>query len=579
MTIITEDFADAALAADEVRASFYGVPLRVQSDGTGVITPTPVVVYSVGGTITSPQLDPGPMRVEIDAEGWYQVYDVMIPETGTHRLFELEEIIIAEHKVIVKGDKGDVGAGVNLAGTVANYVELAAISLGPADAGTAYVNNDDGLLYVWSGSAWPANGAGAPFRGLRGKSLASVAIQGNKLLFGLDDSTALGSVTVPALAQAATDATAANAAKTAAQGAQAAAETAAANADADRIAAESSKTAAAGSASAAAGSATAADSSKTAAAGSATAAAGSATAAAASQGAVDTAKSQVDTALAAAQGARDDALDHKVAAETSANTATVKANAAAQSAVDADAARVLAQQAAADAQSAGGVATTRKVEGTGDLVGGGDLSADRTLDLTSAAKVKLEKGGTSSQPGHTHAVTDVVGLAEELGSALMAKADLIDGKIPTSQIPAIATTATIVVATAAARLALTAAQVQSDDRVVQTNNPGRGTYFLTGTDRTQESSWTLAVAPTDVVQSVNGQSGVVVLGKGDVGLGNADNTSDANKPVSTAQATALAGKVANAAGKTITIWEGTQAAYDALPSATKNAVGFIGHIR
>lgn len=35
------------------------------------------------------------------------------------------------------------------------------------------------------------------------------------------------------------------------------------------------------------------------------------------------------------------------------------------------------------------------------------------------------------------------------------------------------------------------------------------------------------------------------LGKADVGLGNADNTSDANKPVSTATATALAGKVDN----------------------------------
>lgn len=35
----------------------------------------------------------------------------------------------------------------------------------------------------------------------------------------------------------------------------------------------------------------------------------------------------------------------------------------------------------------------------------------------------------------------------------------------------------------------------------------------------------------------------IVLGKSDVGLGNVDNTSDANKPVSTAQQTALDGKV------------------------------------
>lgn len=42
------------------------------------------------------------------------------------------------------------------------------------------------------------------------------------------------------------------------------------------------------------------------------------------------------------------------------------------------------------------------------------------------------------------------------------------------------------------------------------------------------------------VESVNGKFGpAVTLVKADVGLGNVDNTSDANKPVSTAQATAI----------------------------------------
>lgn len=44
---------------------------------------------------------------------------------------------------------------------------------------------------------------------------------------------------------------------------------------------------------------------------------------------------------------------------------------------------------------------------------------------------------------------------------------------------------------------------------------------------------------TSDVSSVNGQTGTVVLAKGDIGLGNVDNTSDAAKPVSTAQQTAL----------------------------------------
>lgn len=54
---------------------------------------------------------------------------------------------------------------------------------------------------------------------------------------------------------------------------------------------------------------------------------------------------------------------------------------------------------------------------------------------------------------------------------------------------------------------------------------------------------------TDAVTSVNGKIGAVVIDKTDVGLGNVDNTSDANKPVSTATQTALDGKVDKVAGK------------------------------
>jgi hypothetical protein len=45
-------------------------------------------------------------------------------------------------------------------------------------------------------------------------------------------------------------------------------------------------------------------------------------------------------------------------------------------------------------------------------------------------------------------------------------------------------------------------------------------------------------AEVNTVDSVAGKTGAVTLDKGDVGLGNVDNTSDANKPVSTAQAAA-----------------------------------------
>lgn len=50
---------------------------------------------------------------------------------------------------------------------------------------------------------------------------------------------------------------------------------------------------------------------------------------------------------------------------------------------------------------------------------------------------------------------------------------------------------------------------------------------------------TAGEVPAAPVTSVNGQTGIVVLDKADVGLGNVDNTSDANKPISTATQAAL----------------------------------------
>lgn len=49
------------------------------------------------------------------------------------------------------------------------------------------------------------------------------------------------------------------------------------------------------------------------------------------------------------------------------------------------------------------------------------------------------------------------------------------------------------------------------------------------------------------VQSVNGQQGAVTITKASIGLGNVDNTSDANKPISTAVAAALGSKLDAAA--------------------------------
>lgn len=78
------------------------------------------------------------------------------------------------------------------------------------------------------------------------------------------------------------------------------------------------------------------------------------------------------------------------------------------------------------------------------------------------------------------------------------------------------------------------------------NSPTNG-HFLAwdGTDLAWQAQ---ASAP---VSSVAGQTGVVTLSKNDVGLGNVDNTTDANKPVSSATQTALDAKLSKG-GDTMT---------------------------
>ena len=65
------------------------------------------------------------------------------------------------------GAVGPAGAGIAIKGSVALYADLPK-GLTPADAGEAHEVQADGKLYVWSGSRWPADGAGSDFRGPKG---------------------------------------------------------------------------------------------------------------------------------------------------------------------------------------------------------------------------------------------------------------------------------------------------------------------------------------------------------------------------------------------------------------------------
>lgn len=84
-------------------------------------------------------------------------------------------------------------------------------------------------------------------------------------------------------------------------------------------------------------------------------------------------------------------------------------------------------------------------------------------------------------------------------------------------------------------------QTQIDNKVDKVTGKGLSTEDYTTVEKTKLSGIEEG-AQKNTVTSVAGKTGAVILAKADVGLGNVDNTSDANKPISTATQTALDAK-------------------------------------
>lgn len=155
---------------------------------------------------------------------------------------------------------------------------------------------------------------------------------------------------------------------------------------------------------------------------------------------------------------------------------------------------------------------------------------------------------------------------------LAAKADLVAGKIPQAQIPAVAITEYLgAVASQAAMLALTG---QRGDWCTRTD---LGTdWQLTADDATQLSSWREHTHPASPVQSVAGRTGAVTLTTGDLG----DMTTvgvDLAKAATAAAGRAVLAAVAgadNAGARALTVWVGTEAQYTALGTKDPNTLYF-----
>ena len=106
---------------------------------------------------------------------------------------------------------------------------------------------------------------------------------------------------------------------------------------------------------------------------------------------------------------------------------------------------------------------------------------------------------------------------------LSSKADLVGGVVPASQLPSYVDDV------------LEYANLAD---LSVTGEAGK-IYITLDTNRQYRWGGSSYIDITGFVDSVNGRTGAVVVTKADVGLSNVDNTSDANKPVSTATQTAL----------------------------------------
>jgi hypothetical protein len=180
--------------------------------------------------------------------------------------------------------------------------------------------------------------------------------------------------------------------------------------------------------------------------------------------------------------------------------------------------------AAADTTNAGVMMAADRTKLTGIASGATANSSDATL-LARANHTGTQTASTISD-FNTAADARITNAA---GSTI---ATLSGGKIPTSQIPAVGLVTVQTAASQAAQLALT---TQEGDVVVRTDT--NVTYMRNAGVSGTMTDFTLLNTPTDAVTSVNSQTGTVVLAKGDVGLGNVDNTSDATKNAAAATLT------------------------------------------
>lgn len=200
---------------------------------------------------------------------------------------------------------------------------------------------------------------------------------------------------------------------------------------------------------------------------------------------------------------------------------------------------------------------------------------DGKIRTLSGQEVSTGGAGTSTVTGMTadqQAKLDGLPTGAALTTALAGKASLVGGKLDPSQVPDIALQQYLgAVANEAAMLALAG---QLGDWCTRSDT---GTDWRIVGNPATLAGWLQTAYPSAPVSSVNGKTGAVTLAKGDVGLGNVDNTSDVNKPVSAAQATAIGTKMDATLPALQTVFDvGTAAQKAAFQSSVSEAAPLLG---
>lgn len=199
--------------------------------------------------------------------------------------------------------------------------------------------------------------------------------------------------------------------------------------------------------------------------------------------------------------------------------------------------------------------TTTVIAGDG-LYGGGDLSGNVTLFMGLPEDLSASTTSSFTEGGHTHKI--ILSKADiGLGSVdntsdfnkpvSFATQNALDTKVNMSLLGTVNGVATL---DSDGHVPSNQLPSYVDDVVEYDNLSSFPTIGETGkiyvakdTNKTYRWSGTSYIYITSgAVDSVNSKTGVVVLNKADVGLGNVDNTSDVNKPISTATQTSLDAK-------------------------------------